>query len=269
MEVCLPKIVSAGIYSTDRAVKHLSITKNRKTAMFELELATCAGGASYVNDESAPITPALLICAKPGQTRHTLLPYECHYVHMTVEKGDLYNLLSHLPTFMQTEKHNAYATLFRRIAKYAEGAEGAGELMLQSALLELVYSLYRDFQKSGGGKEKPNNRHAIEKTLLYVKENLTGDLSLAAVSAAMGFSPIYFHNLFKASTGETLRQYVEDRRIKHAANLLISTDKPLTEIAYESGFSSQSYFSAAFKRKMGVTPREYAQSVFDRYEAEY
>ena len=50
-----------------------------------------------------------------------------------------------------------------------------------------------------------------------------------------------------------------------AANLLITTDYTLTQIAYECGFSSQSYFSYAFKRKMKSTPREYARRMLERY----
>ena len=63
----------------------------------------------------------------------------------------------------------------------------------------------------------------------------------------------------------TIHEYVEEQRIKKAANMLITTDYTLAEIAYECGFSSQSYFSYAFKRKMNKTPREYAKEVFERY----
>jgi AraC-like DNA-binding protein len=57
----------------------------------------------------------------------------------------------------------------------------------------------------------------------------------------------------------------EEQRIKKAANMLLTTDYTLTKIAYECGFSSQSYFSYAFKRRMNVTPREYAKKVFNKY----
>ena len=76
---------------------------------------------------------------------------------------------------------------------------------------------------------------------------------------------ICFHNCFKRSTGKTLRDFVEDVRLEIAVNLLINTDKTLTEIAYECGFSSQSYFSYAFKKKMNVTPREYVKNIYKKY----
>ena len=95
-----------------------------------------------------------------------------------------------------------------------------------------------------------NNNEFITKTVEYIGANLTADLSLEALSKSVGFSPVYFHKLFKASTGKTLRDYVEEQRLKRSVDLLLSTDLTLTQIAYACGFSSQSYFSYAFKKKM-------------------
>lgn len=64
----------------------------------------------------------------------------------------------------------------------------------------------------------------------------------------------------------TLREYVEEQRIKKAIHLLLTTDRSLTAVAYECGFSSQSYFSYVFKRKMKTTPRQYIDSLYQKYE---
>ena len=89
---------------------------------------------------------------------------------------------------------------------------------------------------------------------------------LNEIAEIVHLSPIHFHNCFKVSVGKTLRDYVEEQRLRKAIKLLLTTDYSLTKIAYECGFSSQSYFSYAFKRKMGLTPRQYATQVFKRYE---
>ena len=80
------------------------------------------------------------------------------------------------------------------------------------------------------------------------------------------FSPIHFHNCFRRATGKNLREYVEEERIRRALGLLVGTDLTLAQIAYECGFSSQSYFSAAFKRKMKLPPREYVRETKKKYE---
>ena len=136
------------------------------------------------------------------------------------------------------------------------------ELLQKSLLLELVYTLClpNALSKAKGGNK------AVEKALRYIESNLTSELSLEKVATEVKFAPSYFHKLFKASTGKPLHQYIEDLRIQKAIELLITTEMTLTQIAYECGFSSQSYFSYAFKRCKGISPRSYAKKVISRYE---
>ncbi len=266
MKLVLPEIVSIGIYNTQIAVKNKTLTKNRKTVMFEIEIPIEKGGTSHINNEQMPIDTDMIICAKPGQTRHTRLPFKCYYIHMIVNDGALKDILLSTPNFVKTDKYGKYLEIFESLCKYYGSADQRDEIIMQSLLLKLIYNLQKDFRSiSEQEKTKNNNYKVIEKVLKYIDENITADLSLDTVSAYAGFSPVYFHNLFKASTGKKLHEYVEEKRIKKAADLLITTDRTLTEIAYTCGFSSQSYFSYAFKRKMKLTPKEYAKGVFKRY----
>ena len=81
----LPKIVAVGIYNAALVHKNTTVTKSRKTTMYELELSIGRGGISYIDDESHPLTENLVIVAKPGQIRHTRLPFTAYFVHMVVE----------------------------------------------------------------------------------------------------------------------------------------------------------------------------------------
>ena len=103
--IILPDIVAVGAYNAQLAVKNREITKNRKTTMFELELATEEGGISYINSESFAIKPDLLICAKPGQIRHTRLPFKCFYIHITLGEGALYDILMNAPNYIMLENN--------------------------------------------------------------------------------------------------------------------------------------------------------------------
>ena len=267
MKLVMPEIVAIGIYNSNVAVKNRAVTKNRKTTMFELEIPIAEGGISYINDESLRIDKSTVICAKPGQIRHTRLPYKCYYIHMILREGELYNTLLDLPNFIKTTTYEEYCALFEELIKYYDTSLKREEIMLYSIILKIIYKLQVDSQKLlHREKIKSNNSEIIEKSIKYIRENLTADLSLDTLSKIACLSPVYFHNCFKASTGKNLREYVEEQRLKQAANMLISTDKTLTEIAYSCGFSSQSYFSYAFKRKMGKAPREYARDVFRKYE---
>jgi transcriptional regulator GlxA family with amidase domain len=172
------------------------------------------------------------------------------------------------PDFLITKKTDKYKHIFKSMYKYYETHTKQDEIILQSLFLELIYMLTQDARMQTKAGKYKNNRFDIDKALKYIKGNLTEDLSLQKVADHVLLSPIHFHNCFKTAIGKTLHEYVEDQRIKKSINLLISTNMTLAQIAYECGFSSQSYFSYAFKKKKGSTPREYAKKIQLKYENE-
>lgn len=266
MDLILPDIVSIGIYNSQIAVKNTSFTKKRKTTMFEIEMPIEKGGISCIDSESMQIVPDMIICAKPGQTRHTRLPYKCYYIHIILKEGMLYDALMNIPVFVTLTNTENYIRIFNRLCKHYDSSLDGNDIIIHSLILELVHTLTNDSNKQLYKQNFPSgNYEAVNSAIGYIKKNLTGDLSLSAVAEYANLSPIHFHNCFKSATGETLHDYVQKQRIKRACNLLITTDSTITAIAYECGFSSQSYFSYAFKRETGLTPREYATKVFQRY----
>ena len=264
-KIVLPHIVAIGIYNAQIAIKNRTITKNRKTTMFELELPIGHGGMSYINDESHPINENMLICAKPGQIRRTRLPFKCYYIHMIVNDGYLADLLTTLPNYIDFSNTYQIKEIFISLCEHYNTGITNDDILLQSLILKLIYLLSKSSASVIKYTPKTNNRKIIEQALEYINNNLSAVLTLEKLASMANFNTIYFHKLFKASTGKTLHEYVENQRLKKAINMLISTDMTLTEIAYECGFSSQSYFNYAFKRRMGTTPRGYAEMISARY----
>ncbi len=263
----LPEIVAVGIYNSAVHMKNKKISANRTVTMYEIELPLEEGGESFIGKERRAISPLTMVCAKPGQVRHTRFPYKCYYIHMIVRDDALCEMLNRIPHFISMESTEKHRQLFARMCRHYDTALTEDTVLLGGLVLELIYTLSKDSARYLRlEKRKSNHEKMIEDTLVYIKEHLTEDLSLQTVAEKMSFSPIHFHNCFRASTGKTLRDYVEEKRVARAINLLVSTNQNLTEIAYECGFSSQSYFSFVFKRRMGFTPREYAEKVAKRYE---
>ena len=264
--IVLPRIVAVGVYNASLAIKNRSVSKNRKTTMFELELATNDGGSSYIDQTSHKITENLIICAKPGQTRHTRLPFTCCYVHMIVEGGRIFDILSALPNYIEPDSPSEIQEIFSKMSAAFGTGISSDEILLQSLVLRLVYLLEKYTPSIRINHSPKRNNHAvIDETIKYINSNLTANLTLESIAHEAKFSPIYFHKLFKASVGKTLREYVEEQRIKKAIELLSSTDKTLSEIAYECGFSSQAYFNYSFKKAKKLTPREYARRLLMEY----
>jgi AraC family transcriptional regulator len=91
----------------------------------------------------------------------------------------------------------------------------------------------------------------------YIEQSLGRDLSIRALAEVVGLSPQYFADLFRQATGFTPHQYVSHRRVERAQQLLRDADLPLTEVAHQCGFTSQSQFTTLFRRFTGVTPGKF------------
>ena len=92
----------------------------------------------------------------------------------------------------------------------------------------------------------------------YIKNNLTADdLSQATMAKMAGISKDYFSRLFKSLTGTNYSKWLNMIRMEKATELLISDNRPLTEIAMLSGFQSIPSFNRVFRSEKGMSPGEY------------
>jgi AraC family transcriptional regulator len=99
----------------------------------------------------------------------------------------------------------------------------------------------------------PLSHHAITYARSHLGEPLDGD----SVAEACGVSRKTLCTRFKQETGETFASYVRRLRVERARRLLDTTDHEISQIAYETGFSSQSHLQTVFKQMTGHTPREW------------
>jgi AraC family transcriptional regulator len=101
----------------------------------------------------------------------------------------------------------------------------------------------------------------IRRVFEYIDAHLTEELGLVELAAIVELSPHYFGEAFRISTGRTPHRYVMERRVECARGLLWDADRPIRDIAYAAGFSSQSHFTANFRRVTGLTPGRFRRSL--------
>lgn len=97
----------------------------------------------------------------------------------------------------------------------------------------------------------------VERIKEMIEENLTNELLIKTISENLGISLYYMCHLFKKTTGVTIVDYRNELKIMKAKDLLINSNKKVTDIACECGFGSDSYFSKVFMASEKVTPTQY------------
>jgi AraC family transcriptional regulator len=100
----------------------------------------------------------------------------------------------------------------------------------------------------------------VNRVIDYLRENLDGQVKLEELADVACFSEYHFHRIFGAVSGETLKNFTNRLRLEKAARLLRYSDRNLTEIALDCGFSSSATFSRAFRSGYGTSPSQFRKS---------
>ena len=108
---------------------------------------------------------------------------------------------------------------------------------------------------------RSHSAHAVEKAETYIRLHLADSLTVDSIAAAAGMSATHISRLFKKKHDMTLIDYITEERIRLAMKLLKNESLPVSTVAMRSGYSNYSYFTKAFKKYTGKTPREYRQEL--------
>lgn len=97
---------------------------------------------------------------------------------------------------------------------------------------------------------------SLEKALNYIEAHLSEEVDLSAIAKEAGYSLYHFHRVFKASLGDSIKDYVRKRRMTEAAKELVYTDRSIVDIGIKYGYESREAFSRAFEKVYGRTPSD-------------
>ena len=100
-------------------------------------------------------------------------------------------------------------------------------------------------------------RSAVDKVIGYISENFICDITNAELAAMVGYHEFHLNRLFIKYTGTSIHQYIINKRLSAARELILSTDLPLSEISEQTGFNNYSFFSAYFKKRFGISPAKF------------
>lgn len=167
-----------------------------------------------------------------------------------------------IPYIFLSEETAWQKKIFDRIVDM-EGklAQNNGTLRVMQNLYEIWETLYENIQFKP--KEEPVNRglSQVKQMMTYVQTNYQNKLTLMEICDAGMVGKTKGIQLFEQYLHLTPMEYVNHYRVEKAAYLLRETDWSITAIAYETGFAESSYFAKAFRKRIGMSPKEYRKEM--------
>ena len=157
--------------------------------------------------------------------------------------------------------------LLAQCSHEAERAEGTYDLSLLAHLLLLWNELLKNFPispKQGNWQASSLHNSRMQEILTYLQTHYTQKITLQEVADAVHLSRSECSRFFHTVSGQSLFQYLTELRINRSIELLAHTNKSITEIAYETGFSSQSYFTQRFRLYKGISPEQFRKTLFTK-----
>lgn len=160
-------------------------------------------------------------------------------------------------------------TLLRKAAEYGEVhplhihrlssvfAEKIEQLYSVDSSMELQKDMIRKYCLLVKEHSLKKYSHLVGRVITLISYDLTADLSLKTIAAALNVNASYLSSAFKKECGETLTDYVRRKRLETAANILAHSDKQVQAIAEECGILDVNYFIKLFKKQYGLTPTQY------------
>ncbi len=134
-----------------------------------------------------------------------------------------------------------------------------GRLSIESLSHALVVAVARAHSTAAGAPGRPGrpgglSEAQVARVLRHVEDHLDAPLTVSELAAVAHLSPFHFARQFRAATGASPHEYVVQRRLASAQELLARSRIPLQEVASRCGFADQSHLTRQVRRYLGTTP---------------
>jgi len=152
---------------------------------------------------------------------------------------------------------------FIEVAKNLEEAlhsESYGHSILAKAYLAEFLLLTCKYSENVPPQKKSSSMPAaVAKVLDYIDTHLTEDITISTMSAALHYSSDHLSRVFSDATGDSLKHYINAKKIALAQKLLLKNNSPY-DVCFMVGYNNYSSFSRRFSNQIGMSPKQYQLS---------
>ena len=232
-----------------------------------LEMVYFINGSSrcFADDKEATAEAGDIFLAMPNQIHyyHDIISPKHHLLIFSSDicpdlTKVLRSMIATSPVIKKSDLPSGMDKRFREIEKCYKSDAPYAEAKLKALMSLLMCDLLERMSLEKGKTGYDGN--ILKKAVTYCYDNFHGEMSLERAEASLGISRYYLSHLFKEKLNIGFKEYVNSLRIRAACDMLKNTDKSITEIAYDSGFSTTRTFNRCFIAARGISPKEYRNS---------
>lgn len=228
----------------------------------ETEILYIIKSGSYVKIENAfyKLMPRDIVIINSGELFSIIPENESIIAHIQIEQKELDFVRKDLKFFCNSsiDRINDYSELrgtIRDLIKIFTNQNANTELRKKGMEYILLDCLIRNYIiNDGPDQNKDKSEFLWNDVYAYIRERVDSPISLDEVSKMMFMSKSSFSRFFKQKTGMNFSKYLIQSRIDHAVIDLEKSEKSISQIASEHGFSNSSAFSSSFRKFKGISP---------------
>lgn len=211
---------------------------------------------------AAPNFSNTVMVDKEHRIRSLSFPVE-QWQGLLEEASDTHSWLEYPQLHMGQLRTPSIQSALRNLWALCDEEGAPSRLLARAAGCEILAELLRlggaPLTQSRGGLAPWAERRCVE----LMRTRLSEDISLDDLAAEARLSPFHFARMFKKSMGVPPRVYLTRLRVQRACELLETTDLPVTEIAFEVGYSSNQVLARVFLKYRHISPTDYRRAVRD------
>lgn len=256
--------------------------------MIELLFFVEGEGEVFVGNNSYKTNPGDLVVINSGEIHSLYSEKGTRYIVAQIDPEFLYTSdktssnIKYVYPFLRSNSENPRLFKKEEIAGLNIGdimqsilyecteMEFGFELSVKGDIYKLFFGIIKYLRNNGKINDtqkifEQNTSNAFDKVFDFVKDNYSMDITAKDAAKVTGLSYSYFSRLFNSVMNMGFSEYLTSVRLARSEQLLVDTSKTITEIAYECGFSTSSYFIMKFKQKNGIPPLGFRKKFGDMF----
>ncbi|MFL6260088.1 MAG: helix-turn-helix transcriptional regulator [Thermoanaerobaculia bacterium] len=255
-----------GITLWDCSHRNRELSEERRQPWHVISFIHSGAFVLHTRGRSAVIDATSVLLHNPGEPFRSEHPFGCHDhgSSIVVQRELLLDLLGPDGQFPATHVHGLFrAQLLQRLLVRSLGNGTPREPMaIEEAALKVLREVLKGDSpqalKHRAVRREPSRarRRYAEDAKALLQQRFRERLQLEDIARSLYVSPYHLCRLFREETGVPIHSYLNRLRLREALEPIAEGEADLSELAAGLGFSSHSHFTAAFRKELGMSPRE-------------